>query len=108
MSIVILIIGLVVGILLVLFGAQNAQPVSLHFFGWDSASVPLVLALGVAMLVGGLLTLIVSVPGRVHGWRERRALQREVETQHRAAVPPQAPPAPPSAAPEEPRASDEA
>ena len=82
-----LIIGLLVGILLVLFGAQNAQPVSLHFFGWESSSVPLVLALGIALLLGAALALIFSVPGRVHGWRERRGLERQVEEQGRRPAP---------------------
>ena len=74
MSMFSLIIGLLVGILLVLFGAQNAQLVSLRFFGWESSSVHLVLALGIALLLGGVLSLLGSAPGRIHGWREHRAL----------------------------------
>jgi uncharacterized integral membrane protein len=73
-----LIVGVVIGGVLALFGAQNAQPVSLHFFGWESLDVPLVLALGVALLIGAVLSAIFAAPGQLHGWRERRALERRI------------------------------
>jgi uncharacterized integral membrane protein len=76
-----LVVGLFIGILLVVFGAQNAQLVSIHFFGWQTSSVPLVLALGLALLVGMLLSFILSIPSRFQGMRQRRALQRRIDAQ---------------------------
>jgi uncharacterized integral membrane protein len=88
-----LIIGLLLGIVLVAFGAQNAQPVSLHFFAWDTQPVPLVLALAVAMLVGIILTLIASIPGRIRSRRQRQELHRQIEAQGRMPAPIAEPPA---------------
>ena len=79
MTIVALIAALFIAVLLVLFGAQNAQPVSLHFFSWESSAVPLVLALGVAVLLGALLTFVVTLPGRLSAWRERRGMQHRLD-----------------------------
>ncbi len=99
MNIASLIVGLLIGIALVVFGAQNAQPVTLHVFGWESSAVPLVLALGIAMLTGAVLTLLFSIPGRVRGRRRRRALERELEDRG-APAPSPLPPAPvPASAP---------
>jgi uncharacterized integral membrane protein len=72
MIVVKLIVTLVVGVLLVLFGAQNAQPVSLKFFSWESTDVPLVLALGLALFVGAVLCALLAAPGLLSGWREHR------------------------------------
>lgn len=83
MNAVYLIVGLLLGIVLVAFGAQNAQPVTLYFFQWNTQAVPLVLALGAAMLLGVLLTLVMSVPGRLRGRRERQELRRQLEAQAR-------------------------
>ncbi len=88
MTIVVLIVALFIAVLLVLFGAQNAQPVSLHFFSWESSSVPLVLALGVALFLGALLTFVVTLPGRLNAWRERRGMQYRLDEQHRDEPPP--------------------
>ncbi|MEI6136486.1 MAG: lipopolysaccharide assembly protein LapA domain-containing protein [Chloroflexota bacterium] len=88
MSIASLIVGLIVGIALVVFGAQNAQPVSVRAFAWESTSVPLVLALGLALLLGVVLTLLASIPGRLRARNERRALEQELEAwRHSAPAP---------------------
>lgn len=82
-----LVVGLLLGIVLVAFGAQNAQPVSLHFFTWNTQPIPLVLALGVAMVLGMLLALVLSIPGRIRARRQRQELLRQVEAQSRLASP---------------------
>ena len=91
MTIVALIAALFIAVLLVLFGAQNAQPVSLHFFNWESSAVPLVLALGVAVLLGALLTFVVTLPGRLSAWRERRGMQHRLDERLREDLRPQPP-----------------
>lgn len=95
MNIVKLIIGLVVAAALVVFGAQNTQSVTFQFLAWDTPSVPVVLALAIAVLVGVLLAWAVSIPGRIQGWRTRRELQHEVASHDRpAAAESEAPPGP--------------
>jgi uncharacterized integral membrane protein len=80
-----LIAALLVATVLVVFGAQNTQAVTLHFLMLKLPSAPLVLALFGAMLLGTLLGWIVSVPGRFRGMRERRGLQGRVKAQVRDA-----------------------
>ena len=79
MIVVKLMVTLLVGVLLVLFGAQNAQPVSLKFFSWESTDVPLVLALGLALFVGAILCALLAAPGLLSGWREHRPEAPRVE-----------------------------
>jgi uncharacterized membrane protein YciS (DUF1049 family) len=82
MNVLKLVVGLGFASALVVFGAQNTQSVSFHFLVWDTASVPVVLALAIAVLVGVLLSWIVSVPVACEaGWtgagcNERRARAR--------------------------------
>lgn len=86
MNIVKLVVGLLLAAALVVFGAQNTQSVSFEFIAWETPSVPVVLALAIAVLVGVLLAWIISVPGRFRGMRRRRSLQHEVDAHERAAT----------------------
>jgi uncharacterized integral membrane protein len=86
MNVLKLILGLLLAAALVVFGAQNTQSVSFHFIAWETPSVPVVLALAIAVLLGVLLSWIVSVPGRFRGMRQRRSLQHEVEAHERSTV----------------------
>ncbi len=61
-----LIIGVLAATALVVFGVQNTQSVSFHFLVWDTPSVPVLLALAIAVLLGALVSWIVSIPGRFH------------------------------------------
>lgn len=79
MNILKLILGLLLTATLVVLGAQNTQSVSFHFLSWETPAAPVVLALAIAVLVGVLLSWIVSVPGRFRGMRQRRGLQREID-----------------------------
>lgn len=84
MNVLKLILGLLLAAALVVFGAQNTQSVSFHFIAWETPAVPVVLALAIAVLLGVLLSWIVSVPGRFRGMRQRRSLQHEVEAHERS------------------------
>jgi uncharacterized integral membrane protein len=81
-----LIIALLAATVLVVFGAQNTQAVNPHFLVFKVASMPMVLALFAAVVLGALLGWIVSVPGRFRGMRERRGLCGQVKTQVAAAA----------------------
>jgi uncharacterized integral membrane protein len=78
MSTVKLIAGLLLATIIVVFGAQNTQSVTLHFLMLTFPAAPMVLALFAAALIGALLGWIVSAPGRFRRMRERQGLQGQV------------------------------
>lgn len=61
-----LILALLVAILAVIFAAQNVAVVAISFFAWH-IEVSLAVALLAALGVGVLISLLVSIPGRVKG-----------------------------------------
>src|SRR5438067_2796779 len=77
--------ALILATAVVLFGAQNTQAITFHFLVFKVPSVPLVLPLFGAVLVGALLTWVVSMPGRFRRMRQRQGLQHEVAAHERAA-----------------------
>ena len=81
-----LVAGLIVLTIVVMFGAQNTQTVTLHFLMFKVPSAPLVLALFAAVVLGALLGWIVSAPGRFRRMRERHHLEGQVVAQERAAT----------------------
>ena len=78
--------ALILATAVVLFGAQNTQAITFHFLMFKVPSVPLVLPLFGAVLLGALLSWVVSAPGRFRRMRQRRGLQSQVAAQERAAV----------------------
>lgn len=73
MRIAILMLGLLIGVLLVVFGVQNTQPVFIRFLGLTSASLSLSLVIMVAAVVGAVLASLVSVWDRVrYGWQREQ------------------------------------
>jgi putative membrane protein len=63
---VFLILALLIAILAVIFAVQNVTMVTISFFAWNihtSLAVALLIALG----AGVLITLLVSLPGRIKG-----------------------------------------
>lgn len=62
----------------VVFGTQNTQAVTFHFLMFTVPSIPLVLPLFGAILLGSLLGWGVAAPGRFRGRRVRRALESQV------------------------------
>jgi uncharacterized integral membrane protein len=74
-----LIAALLGATVLVVFGAQNTQAITLHFLMFKVPSMPMVLALFAAVVLGALLGWVVSVPGRFRGMHERRGLRGQVQ-----------------------------
>ncbi len=74
MSKLLAILALILGVALALFGAQNQDPVALHFLGFSSRLVPVSLAI----LAAAVLGLLVMVPGRITTGRMAGRLQRDV------------------------------
>ena len=79
-----LIVGLILGIALVDFLAQNTHSVRIEFF-WASGQVPIVVALLVAALAGAAIVLIVG--GARIGQLRHRLRHPAVATRSNAAAP---------------------
>lgn len=63
----------VVLILLIVFIAQNTEPVDVHFMGWEGQT-PLAVALMIATVAGLVLA---AVAGTLRIWQLRRRVRRE-------------------------------
>lgn len=63
---VFLILALLIAILAVIFAVQNVTMVTISFFAWN-INTSLAVALLIALGAGVLITLLVSVPGRIKG-----------------------------------------
>ncbi len=61
-----LILALLVAILAVIFAVQNVAVVAVSFFAWH-IQIPLAVALLAALGVGVLITILLSLPGKVKG-----------------------------------------
>jgi uncharacterized integral membrane protein len=64
-----LIAGLLIAIILVVFGVQNTQGVRFHFLVFNAPSVPMVFALFLAALLRAVLGFIVAAPRRLRSCR---------------------------------------
>ena len=84
MRTVILILVLLVAILLVIFGAQNTQLVSVHFLMIDTGSVSLALVIVISAVIGAVLASLIGVWGSIRrGFRGRRADQQKAALEAR-------------------------
>lgn len=63
---VFLILALIIAILAVIFAVQNVTMVTISFIAWN-INTSLAVALLIALGAGVLITLLVSVPGRIKG-----------------------------------------
>jgi uncharacterized integral membrane protein len=80
----VLIFALLVAILLVIFGAQNTQLVSVHFLMIDTGSVSLALVIVISAVIGAVLASLIGVWGSIRrGFRGRRANQQKVALEAR-------------------------
>jgi uncharacterized integral membrane protein len=79
-----LFVGLILAIVVVVFGAQNTQAVTFHFLVFKVPAVPLVLPLFAAILLGALLAWAVTAPGRFRGMRARKGLESQVAAHQRS------------------------
>jgi uncharacterized integral membrane protein len=59
---VLLILALIISIIAVVFAVQNAMPVTVSFLVWQFVNAPLALVLLLAVGVGLLISLLVSLP----------------------------------------------
>ena len=73
----ILIIALLIAILAVIFALQNAVPVSVTFLAWKTEG-SLVLVLLVALAVGAVVGLLVSLPGRIRAAWTSNSLKKKL------------------------------
>jgi uncharacterized integral membrane protein len=85
MRTVVLIFVLLVAILLVIFGAQNTQLVSVHFLMIDTGSVSLSLVIVISAVIGAVLASLITVWGSIRrGFRGRRADQQKADLEARS------------------------
>ena len=67
-------VKLIIFTIVVMFAYKNMQPVDVEFFGqWSYASVPLVVVMLVAFVLGTLLGVFLMLPST---WRRRREAGR--------------------------------
>jgi uncharacterized integral membrane protein len=84
MRMVVLIFMLLVAILLVIFGAQNTQLVSVHFLMIATGSVSLAVVIVISAVIGAVLASLIGVWGNIRrGFRGRRANQQKVALEAR-------------------------
>jgi uncharacterized integral membrane protein len=84
MRTVILIFMLLIAILLVIFGAQNTQLVSVHFLMIDTGFVSLALVIVISAVIGAVLASLMGVWGSIRrGFRGRRAGQQQAALEAR-------------------------
>ena len=84
MRTVVLIFTLLVAILLVIFGAQNTQLVSVRFLMVDTGSVSLALVIVISAVIGAVLVSLIGVWGSIRrGFRGRRADQQKAALETR-------------------------
>jgi len=85
MRTVVLILTLLVAILLVIFGAQNTQLVSVHFLMIDTGSVSLALVIIISAVIGAVLASLIGVWGSIRrGFRGRRIDQQKAALEARS------------------------
>lgn len=72
-----LVIALILAGVLALFGAQNTEPVTLHFLWWTARAMPLSVAILGGAVIGALLSFLVGLPGRFHRARAGGDLKRQ-------------------------------
>lgn len=60
-----LVLALIFAGVLVLFGVQNTEPVTVHFLWLTARAMPLSLAIVGGAVIGALLSVLVGLPGRV-------------------------------------------
>jgi uncharacterized integral membrane protein len=84
MRTVVLIFMLLVAILLVIFGAQNTQLVSVRFLMIDTGYVSLSLVIVISAVIGAVLASLITVWGSIRrGFRGRRADQQKADLEAR-------------------------
>src|SRR5438309_2643414 len=78
MGMLMVVLMLIVAGVLALFGAQNTEPIALHFLWFTVRSLPVSVAILGGAVLGALLSLGVSLPSRLRHKLTVRALKRQV------------------------------
>lgn len=72
------IFGMILAILVIIFAIQNSHDTIVRFFRAE-ATVPTALLIFVSILVGGVMTLLFSVPGRIKARKEHARIKTELK-----------------------------
>lgn len=73
-----LIFILIMSLLLVVFTFQNPYPVQMHFMGWQSSQIPIVVVVLISMLTGVIVSLILGLKQQNQLKKEIRNLKTEL------------------------------
>jgi uncharacterized integral membrane protein len=79
-------------LVLAIVGVQNPTLLSIRFLGWQTGVLPLWVIIVTALVVGMLLVVIVTLPGRIGRYRTTRRLQHQLSAAEVAAHSPAAAP----------------
>ncbi|MHC4396161.1 MAG: LapA family protein [Planctomycetota bacterium] len=74
-----LVVILLVALVLVLLTVQNPNPVPLQFLSWEAPQVPLIVVILISLLVGVIISSILSLIKQSRLKEKIRRLQREIE-----------------------------
>jgi len=74
-----LIVILLVAMVLILVTVQNPNPVTLQFLSWDAEGIPLIVVILISLMVGIIMSSILSLLKQAKMKDKIRSLQREIE-----------------------------
>lgn len=74
-----LIFLLVMALILLVFTFQNPYPVKMHFMGWQTEQVPMIIVVIISVLVGVLISLLLGIKRTKELKRNIRQLQKEID-----------------------------
>ncbi len=74
-----LIIIVLVALMLILMTVQNPNPVSVQFLSWEAQQVPLIIIILTSLLVGIIISSVLSLVKQSKLKDKIRRLQREIE-----------------------------
>jgi uncharacterized integral membrane protein len=74
-----LIIIVLVALMLILMTVQNPNPVSVQFLSWEAQQVPLIIIILTSLLVGIIISSVLSLIKQSKLKDKIRRLQREIE-----------------------------
>lgn len=87
MRYLVLILLLILAVLLVLFGVQNPQPVTVSFLSLQAANLSLSLVVVISAIVGAALVALLSAWGAIQrGLRSRREIKQRADLEARVAT----------------------
>ncbi len=73
-----LIVGIVLVLIIIMFSVLNVESVPVNF-GFGEVIAPLIIIIVISLLLGSVLTLIVSTTSTAHTKKEMKGLRRQVD-----------------------------